>query len=680
MPGGLRVSSLRDLKTGREFLARTPLPLFSLRLRHVPSGRETQLSAASGWRNTTTEAKDPLLAIQWEGRTEDGPTDLRVVATLRADGASHAIRWNLSVRGLSGEWSLLRAVFPQISLAELGPNAAAFFPRAPGEVKHGVWRRPFRHQGLYPEPWTTMQYLAAYDAAGEAGLYVACHDPTGSPKEISIASAPDQAALTFTFDHPTANMTRPSNDFKLPGEVVWQLLRGDWFDATMIYRDWVRREAKWYTRPGPNGRADTPEWMRELPVWATRPGSREEVVPQVKAFAEYMGVPVGFHWYSWHEIPFDNDYPHYLPARPGFSEGVAELQKSGVRVMPYINGRLWDTRDKGAEDFEFTRVARPAATKDEKGEPYHEEYGSKEADGSAVRFAVMCPATELWQKRVGDVCLRLFNEHKVDAVYIDQVAAMSPRLCMDTSHGHPLGGGEWWNQGYWKMLGDIRKAMPPGAMLTTECNSEPFTNVFDGYLSWTWQHDGQVPAFQAVYAGAIQSFGRAYREGPTRDLALRMKAGQQLVFGEQLGWIHPAVIEQKENAEFLRDAVRLRWALRRYFSAGEMARPPRLEGSLPKVEADWQWSGVWPVTTDAVLAGAWRLPQDGKLLLIFANVSDQAVVARLNLEPQTCGLAPGPVQLTRWTSRGPDEPLPATLPLEKELRFEPRSTWAWELR
>ena len=126
-------------------------------------------------------------------------------------------------------------------------------------------------------------------------------------------------------------------------------------------------------------------------------------------------------------------------------------------------------------------------------------------------------------------------------------------------------------------------------MLTTECNAEPFLRWFDGYLTWHWQYDGQVPAFPAVYGGAIQMFGRAYRGGDTRDLALRMKSGQQLVFGEQIGWIDPSVVDQPENAEFLRQVVRLRWQLRRYFYAGEMLRPPRLTGDIPTVRADWQW-------------------------------------------------------------------------------------------
>jgi hypothetical protein len=62
------------------------------------------------------------------------------------------------------------------------------------------------------------------------------------------------------------------------------------------------------------------------------------------------------------QIPFDNDYPHYFPPKDGFREGVAELKTAGVYPMPYINGRLWDTHDKGAGDWEFTRVALAGAT------------------------------------------------------------------------------------------------------------------------------------------------------------------------------------------------------------------------------------------------------------------------------------------------------------------------------
>ncbi len=474
-------------------------------------------------------------------------------------------------------------------------------------------------------------------------------------------------------------MNVAGNDFELSGEAVWQVLRGDWFDASTIYRDWVRKEAKWYPKLGPDGREDTPRWMRELPAWALSGGSPKDCVEPVKEFARQLDVPAGFHWYNWHQIPFDNDYPHYFPTKEGFAEAVADLQKSGVYVMPYINGRLWDTRDRGTEDFQFTSLARSAATKNEEGEPYLESYSSKESDGSSVKLAAMCPTTRLWQDKVREIVLRLMNECGVKGVYIDQVAAAVPRICFDSSHGHPLGGGHWWTEAYWELLEKVRQSMPPGHMLTTECNAEPYVDQFDGYLTWHWQYDGQVPAFPAVYGGVIQMFGRAYRGGPTKDLALRMKAGQQLVFGEQIGWINPGVVKEKQNAEFFRQIVQLRWALRRYFYAGEMARPPRLAGDVPRVTADWQWHGEWPVTTDAVMAGTWRLPAEKKLVILAVNVSDQPVKAGLQFDAGEYGFAGPTVRITGMTAAGTGEMFTSPPAIEREVTFEPATAWAWEI-
>jgi hypothetical protein len=331
------------------------------------------------------------------------------------------------------------------------------------------------------------------------------------------------------------------------------------------------------------------------------------------------------------------------------------------------------------DDWQFSKVALPAAAKREDGLPYTESYGSKEIDGSDVKLAPMCPTTKLWQDKVREIVLRLFNEFKVSAVYIDQVAAASPALCFDKTHGHPLGGGSWWNEGYWRMLDAIRREMPKDRMLTTECNAEPFVKWFDGYLTWHWQHNGQVPAFPAVYGGAIQMFGRAYRGGPTKDLALRMKAGQQLVFGEQIGWIDPNIVREKENAEFLRQIVKFRWHLRRYFYAGEMARPPKLIGDIPKVRADWQWAGEWWVETDAVLTGAWKLPQENKLVLLFVNVSDQPVTATVAFNGHGYGLRQPQIAVTSVTADGKGSPQMHPSIFRRLLTLPPKTALAWEI-
>jgi len=712
---GMRVQSLFDSGRQRELAASEPTPLFSLTFRRpLPEARtrdktqpspgrtggspppgqteqldEIQLVADAGWQRVTVQRADRngAVEIRWQRPRDARLAGVEVRARVVPDGKANAIRWSLEVRNPSNQWSLWQVDFPQLAVAELGEDGCVLFPRGPGEVQRGVWRRAFRYFGTYPSGWTSMQFFAAYDGWGESGVYFGSHDPVASTKQMLLASRPQDRSIVLAFQHPVPDMGRPANRFTLSGRAVWQLLRGDWFDAASIYRDWVRREARWYPELTADGRADTPSWMKELPVWVVGGGPPKACVPAVKQFARFMGVPVGFHWYNWHQIPFDNDYPHYFPAKDGFAEGVQELQAANVFVMPYINGRLWDTRDRGLDDFEFTSVARPAATKNEKGEPYTETYGSKESDGSRVRLAAMCPSTRLWQDRIGSIVQRLFGRYGVKGVYIDQIAAAAPKLCFDPQHGHSLGGGHWWTAGYWQLLEKIRRRKPADRMLTTECNAEPYVRWMDGYLTWHWQHDRQVPAFPAVYGGAIQMFGRAYRGGETKDLALRMKAGQQLVFGEQIGWISPNVVREKQNVAFLKQVVGLRWRFRRYFCAGRMERPPRLTGEIPRVRADWQWSGTWWVSTDAVLAGAWRLPREGKLVLLFVNASDRPVTATLCFDASAYGLSSEKLRAVRITARGSagepqfDQSAAESIParFERSLSFPPRTAWAWEM-
>lgn len=680
---GARVSGLHDTLTGTELLSSRQLPLFSVTLKNAAKESVT-VDADKGWSEVSLESGDGEIVLSWKGAKEERLGGLSVRVTARAVEAENAFYWSIEVVP-DGDWSVWDVVFPQAAIGALGEHTAVLFPRGPGEVQVDPWTPAFSYSGRYPSGWTSMQFFAAYaDAASPGcGLYFAHHDPMGSVKELLLDSDTDSRSVRFAFGHPAprgaGSGTGVSPVYRLPGVAVLRLYRGDWFDASMIYRAWAKIEARWWPQLSGDGRPDTTPWMRELSAWAQTGGTPSEVVDQVKDFAQWLGVPVGFHWYNWHQIPFDNDYPHYFPTKEGFADAVRDLQDHNVYVMPYINGRLWDTHDKGNEDAEFTSVAKPAVTKDENGDPYVEKYGSKEENGEPVQLGVMCPSTPLWQNTVKDIVLRLQNEMGVKGVYIDQVAAAAPALCMDASHGHPRGGGAWWNEGYWQMLESIRRDMQPDRMLTTECNGEPFIHRFDGYLTWHWQYDGQVPAFPAVYGSAIQFFGRAYGGGDTADLAMRMKAGQQLVFGEQIGWLAPSTLRSMPSADFFRNAVRLRHALRRYFHAGEMARPPHLFGDVPNVKADWKWSGEWWVTTPAILTGAWRLPGEERAVLIFANVSDAPVTAEFQLNPEDYALIRPNVLVEPVRTEGVTilEPLP--IATRQVITFPATSVAAWEV-
>jgi len=176
----------------------------------------------------------------------------------------------------------------------------------------------------------------------------------------------------------------------------------------------------------------------------------------------------------------------------------------------------------------------------------------------------------------------------------------------------------------------------PDKMLTTECNAEPYTHNFDAYLTWNFQYRNQIPLFAAVYGGTLQLFGRSFNGQD--QLAHRMRIGQSLVWGEQLGWINPAILDRKQTAEFLRAAARVRHALLPFLSWGRMARPPELRGEIPDVTADWAWRKDWKITDSAVQRGAWQA-EDGRVAFIFANVSDDDVQCTWHLEPAAYELA-----------------------------------------
>lgn len=514
------------------------------------------------------------------------------------------------------EIKLLNATLLPLTLKNLASKTKAFYPCSSGIVCDPN-KEKITMDMRYPSGFgASMPWFAVWNAE-EKGLYIAAHDKNATLKDLSFISDAT-GGVSFSFTYPSIKEENGSSNLA-PCKIVLTAYDGDWFDAAMLYKEWAKNEASWYPRSlmGAEGREDTPKWMKELCVWAV--GGDQ----QVEEFQKALGVPIGFHWYQWHEIPFDNDYPHYFPAKPDFAKKVKLLQKRNIYVMPYINGRLWDSHDKGTLDSLFTKEALPAVTKKESGEPIIESYGSKESDESDVKLGVMCPSTDRWKDKMKEVVLTLLdpkNGYGTKAVYMDQIAAAPPVECFDRTHPHPLGGGDWWTLSYRSLLSNIRQSKPDGTILTTESNADGYVDGFDGFLVWQFQHNNQVPAFAAVYGGAIQLFGRNYGEDAS-ILTSKMKMAQSFVFGEQLGWIDASVLQVAEKFVFLKKLVTLRYKFKEYFYKGEMCKSPLLEGDNPVLFT----GNFYDIANTAVQCGAWRIPNQHKMILMFANYSSKPI-------------------------------------------------------
>ena len=196
------------------------------------------------------------------------------------------------------------------------------------------------------------------------------HDPTGCSKFLYLAGAPESDLTYASAWLPSDYPKNGGHSLTLPGEMIWQVFSGDWYDAIQIYRDFVHHRAEWITAP--RGRYDSPDWLRKNPVWIMHfmPNENPDANPfpitlrekyedqnpedwyrLAIRFREEIGVPTTYHLYNWHWVPFNNDNPNYFPAHHDMKKGMKALREADIRVIPYMAGYSWDMHDCRGDDF-----------------------------------------------------------------------------------------------------------------------------------------------------------------------------------------------------------------------------------------------------------------------------------------------------------------------------------------
>ena len=192
-----------------------------------------------------------------------------------------------------------------------------------------------------------------------------------------------------------------------------------WYGAAQLYRTWALNNALW-SRAGPIAkRSDIPQWFQENNVWVNSgwqcrdifndtQGDPFVVQERLTNIRRLMNMSLALHWYEWQQGPdplaryrFDTHYPDYFPPRAGFKTAVEALQKMGVYVFPYINGRIFDVeslsyiQDKGGQYCSQNADVRYNA---DDLTLYEESYGS------GATFNVGDPTTTYWQSKIAGAC------------------------------------------------------------------------------------------------------------------------------------------------------------------------------------------------------------------------------------------------------------------------------------
>ena len=584
------------------------------------------------------------LILKWS-RLADGLAD--VVIKIVADENRPLTRWRFEVINHSKKhtvWSLTFPDFPDVC----GPTGShrddklatseGFGTEIPDPIRkqrHAVWPRFF-----YPSCIESMSYAALLN--GGLGLYIGTQDRDARRQDFSYMPKTGEDALPMNIFIPVNNSGRHQPRVKLNYDTVLAVFEGDWYDAAQIHREWAIKQ-RWAKTSVTNNK-DIPRWAKDLPLWIrfdydyhhgkphVPPSEVNARADKVLAFREALGFDIGAHVYQWHDHPFDLIYPKYNP-RTYFKTVVKKFQKNGIRVMPYINGRLFD-----ADNPDWIRDnARRYAAKENGGKlNSRAEKVFFETYNSATPMAVMCASTGYWQRKIAATIERLVKDLNLDGVYIDQIGAAWSQLCGDPKHGHPLRNGGWWVRGYEKMLEETRRRLRKtgrDVLLTTESNAEPYTGIL-GILMVNSVRDHNVPAFSAVYGGRALLFGRTTSaEDP---VAFRIMAARNILWGCQTGWFGLKDIDllltkpYREEVHFLRRLCELYGQLKGYIQAGRMLRLPEISNKVKEKKVVWLFNGKWPEKISTVLTSRWQYRNRTVTTVINAHTKEQIVRIKLH--------------------------------------------------
>ena len=576
---------------------------------HSPSSRSVDIT-------------NGVARFSWKGLSladEKNVIDVTATVSLSEDGAS--AQWRISVENRSKTWGLAEMEYPIIRHVVAPNTASALLPS--GNMGGRLYGRYSEGQNLvYPHGLVPVQTLAFMQDG--AGLQFTTLDGKSQNKAFNTRG------LDLKIWYRCPDEGRPGAANAPDYAIETAAFTGDWWGAAKRYRKWALKQ-EWTSKGPLKDRTDFCRRIGNVGYWMLCYG------PTVRGYLSALAhmlpdVPLGVHWYNWHNSPFDVNYPEMFPVKPEIKNAAAWMKKNNVFCMPYINGSLWDD-----EIPSFTN-ALPYACKWPNGSLIMYKCGN----GNSL--ARMCPTTDLWKKTVAENTARLYDELNVDGVYLDQVSCSLPKPCHDASHGHRLGGGDFWTKGYRELMKPIcEDAAKRGRALTSESAAEPYMDSFDAFLTWWGNNPNDVPLLPAIYSGYALYFGCSQSKSDSLDSYCALNA-RFFLWGVQLGWTTILFGKGREKeVEFTRKLCRVRLDNLDYFLYGELIGEVKPVGEVPMVDVKWDRDKVGGFKVPAVSGTVWRDGRgDRRAFIVNISGDEQRLAVRFSEggEPSTVVIPP----------------------------------------
>ncbi|PTM59797.1 DUF6259 domain-containing protein [Desmospora activa] len=699
------ICGLYDKLKKKEYILSQPQSI-SFRLERG-SGITTQYRHFSYMLDESTEEKKAVLT--WE--VEAG---LTVTGTIIASSATEEFRFYANVTNETKE-PVIGVEYPIIpDIQAITADGADDF------VAHsfatGICiRNPLKHfesegvgfrQMPYPEGFSgaTMQFFSYY-GLNQGGLYFAALDGDGYAKGLNFYKN-ESGLLEASFFH-AAEDIGPQKGIKVEYPIVVQALEGEgWVEAADRYKEWAVQQ--FWCRKGVLAKRDKDDyapWLYEEMGAATFGiNAMHDRSRWIDRYHDYIQTPL-FHILG----------PDWVNQRQNFYNGVPGGMDDWfpTRFHPHNIQTLQSYGDKYAP-FEFDYLYNIYGADGERGRKALQKFPEGESLRSIdkYQFPLICPVAPYTQDFHVRRDERLQEEADVDSIYYDISANNILKVCLDDSHGHPVGAGKQVTMAYRQNYGNTKAAMIKKAgryiPMGTEMMNEVFLDVLDYYQAraggrpaaplegWNFRElliQGEaelIPMFTYVYHeyGALRLDGwgklveeigslfyftvaRTYLWGGLYELNHEYSPMEVVDGKENERSEHYYLFEARgyrlspERARYLGKFARLRTGSgNQYLAYGKMLRP--LSVPCERIKVDWfhynhskgledyNQSGKYEV--DAIVHSGWQF-QNECLAFFFANVTDEQAEVSIDLDMKKYVLPPGRYQVRKMVDDRDMEPL-----------------------
>ena len=664
-----KLVSFSDVRTSYEFIESASVKELPWKINYnSPTSSSSEGKAPLKF---TFSKPDPLTLLLLWGDFE-GIKDYTVEVTVKLDENKALSYWDIDINGID-EKVITDVVFPRIAgLKDMGNEqllSASWMGSLIKEPRKMLSGGSRKIKWVYPGALSS-QVLALYNPE-KIGFYASCNDSLSYAKNFSFQLDTLNTLVYEMVNFPIFDSTLVS--YSPSYEAVIGSFKGDWFTVADIYGEWATKQ-KW-VRESRFKNGLTPSWLENTALWVWNRGESDNVIKPAIDLKERLGLPVNVIWHWWHKGSYDDSFPNYLPPREGkesFVNAMQLAQQAGIKAHVYMNALQWgDITDEWK-----TGTIQPHTIKDIQGNMDSHVYNI--FTGNALTG--MCVGTEFWKDHYSSLCDSVVNVYQANGVYMDQTCLS--RMCFDHSHGHPIGGGNYWVENSGKLIKQIRSKDfgDKQPIFTGEGSSENWLPHLDAFLTLEASRERYggvgsvetVPFFQAVYHQYGITFGSysslvspPYDEMWPQEFApenpeypLDEKYNKQFLMEQARSFVwgmQPTIAnyhsfldsERKEEIDYLLDVAKLRYKRLKYLLYGKFLKSPTID--IPEREIDISKLSIYVgrgkdnVTAfkkgvPLLYTGTWKA-EDNNLGIAIASIGDDAIPIVFNINAKDYDLS-----------------------------------------